>query len=291
MVWDVSSLTEEECCAHMMNSDVRFEHYVHEGESFLIEKLESETKAGVISVFIALYSGVWNPMHGFYTSASATVSAQDRQLIPDGFMRYKQLSAPNGQQAAHILPGSPMPLWVAEVEFDKEVDKELKGFDKIRNYLMRMVGGNDKGGQPTRIEEAWLFVIRQLEPGEEMLPTQPVVLPQPLPPPIADVAAVPLLTRAQPAYLAIFTRQPVGARPSAAGLAPVRYYPLAQNTVFLPPPDSVACATSPVFTNLPLPRVPVPLIGPLVIPPPPMGATPAISTNLLLQSMFLMNED
>ncbi len=120
---------------------------------------------------------------------------------------------------------------------------------------MNMIGGDGSG-----IDEAWLIVLRQLQPGEVTLPAPPdnvdddhyFSLPQ-----IEPQDEAPVLTHEQPAYIAVFTRQTDGE--DSTTLAPVQYYPLLPNCLFSAPEDSERA---------------VPL--------------PDIETNVLLQALRLM---
>jgi hypothetical protein len=218
--WDVKKLSHEQLCA-LVSDSATLELYVEGEVQVLVEKLEGIAKAQVV-YFIFSKIAFWD-QDLFNCSSSGHVTSGNLALIPDGTMYYNSLRRPNGQQAAHaLMAGAPMPIWVAEVEFGHSVNQPTKGFDKIRNYLMTMVGGNDEGGQPTQIEEAWLIVMYQLQPGEAMLlyaanypPGAQVIVPVNGP--------LPLPTRDHPAYLVIFSRNPPGARPTSPQMAPERY--------------------------------------------------------------------
>jgi hypothetical protein len=291
--WDVKNLPAEKLCELLTNS-ATLEYYVEGEERVVIEKLEGRVKATVVTAILKKYA-FWDPDFGFNCSCSAHVTTANRALIPDGLMNYDPLRKLTVQQAAHALQvGAPLPHWVAEVEFGYLVHKPLMGYDKVRNHLMPMVGGPDETGQPTCIDEAWLFVVYQMKPGEEELPAADNY-PQGAPLIVPTNGPLPLPTRDHPAYLVIFSRNPPGARPTSPLLAAEQYYQLDPNTLFMPPPTSVAHFGSPVYANLPVPRVPgnaaapAPAnVPPVMIPAPPNVPTPAISVNSLLKSMQIM---
>jgi hypothetical protein len=258
-VWKLQNVSPEQLL-HLVNTpNRRVEYYVDDGEYIFMEKIEGIDKSNVIPTLFGDYIMFLRERHTYNTTSHVDT------FIPDGTVYYDPLRHPTMLQATHALaPGRTMPLWVAEVEYSHLVGTYMMGRGKVE-HLMTLVGADG-----SRIEEAWLFVMRQPQAGEQPLANRqdPANLV-----PIAAQAGVPVLSHDVPMYVAIYTRQPVGV--NSAVLAPVRYYPLAPDTTFAPPADSVFRSACPVYTNLPVNAR-------------PNVAIPNVSVNFWLRKVYYM---